>query len=757
MSEGSFGSIKACERLADGAVVAVKLIEQPTHRYATERRVLEVSAKGDTPFVLSLLDAFEAPGVAALVTPLYDGDAHDLLRAVRAQRRTEVDPRTSFARASDRLSRNFTDAFGSSKDVVEANGLDNDTALKIVAHTASALDWLHARKVAHRDLKPENVLCAGGGGPQARFVLADFGVVGVGCGPTTGARTLVGTPEYAAPEMAQAFLANGGDVKVLQAFEKSSRRGHGLGSFFRRRSKQMRGQNKAIGKTEYGHACDWFALGCLLYELSVGSPPKRGVWAASKQAKGLDGDVASTIDWLRAEDPSRRCGVRNGLNDVRRAGPSVAKALDATTLLQKTFKDKPRLSPTKDLKTQPSPVKKPSGTRDWARRRDMLAPPPPTPSPPPAQVAAKLAAPALDSTPRVSPDTSPRVAQSTPPSVPKTTPARPAKTSIRDKEPRTPPVKGAGLRLFSNESPPSPCIQRRPFSDGDRVPTDAADVEVAAALASVVEAVEKAAAQTARRARRWRRGQGGAPAAAADAAAAAERARAAAAAEAAEQPAQPFDITSSEWSPRAAVRSRMLALEARIIPRGDARARAPGGAAAAARPAGTSWASGARRRWPRSRTRRRRPPARRSARGRAAAARAAHFVADLRRPPMPPQAHARSTRPRPPAPTVAGPSAARLALARRRDDPAPAGAAAAAAVWSGEADDVSHPSPPPPSLRGQNRTQTREWALPLLRRVRRRSLHRTRRRLRHRPRRRLRGLHHARANTTPPRRPRSTA
>jgi hypothetical protein len=58
------------------------------------------------------------------------------------------------------------------------------------------------------------VLCAGGGGPQARFVLADFGVVGVGCGPTTGARTLVGTPEYAAPDMTTAFLANGGDAKV---------------------------------------------------------------------------------------------------------------------------------------------------------------------------------------------------------------------------------------------------------------------------------------------------------------------------------------------------------------------------------------------------------------------------------------------------------------------------------------------------------------------------------------------------------------
>lgn len=201
LSEGSFGSIRACERLGDGAVVAVKLIEQPTHRYATEKRVLEVASKGETPFVLALLDAFEAPGVACLVTPLYDGDAHDLLRAVRAQRRTEgVNPKSR--------------SMFSSNDVVEANGLDTDTALTIIAHTAAALDWLHARKVAHRDLKPENVLCAGGGGPQARFVLADFGVVGVGCGPTTGARTLVGTPEYAAPDMTTAFLANGGDAKV---------------------------------------------------------------------------------------------------------------------------------------------------------------------------------------------------------------------------------------------------------------------------------------------------------------------------------------------------------------------------------------------------------------------------------------------------------------------------------------------------------------------------------------------------------------
>ena len=355
--------------------------------------------------------------------------------------------------------------------------------------------------------------------------------------------------------------------------------------------------------------------------------------------------------------------MRNGLNDVRRAGPSVAKALDATTLLQKTFRDKPRLSPTKDLKTQPSPVKKPSGTRDWARRRDMLAPPPPTPSPPPSQVEKQLAAVRqADSTPRVSPDTSPRVAQSTPPSVPKTTPARPAKTSIRDKEPRTPPVKGAGLRLF--ESPPSPSVQRRPFSDGDRAPTDAADVEVAAALASVVEAVDRAAAQDrspgatlASAAKRE------ASAAAADAAAAAERARAAAAAAAAaaEQPAPPFDITSSEWSPlRRAVRSRVLALEARLqtppaTPK-PARPAAPpprrgplvllglvglGGAAALALLADPSLVDRLRAAPPAAAPPRPAPPP--------------DFVADLRRPPAPPPKTCRSAinAPAPrPAPTV---------------------------------------------------------------------------------------------------------
>ena len=44
LSKGAFGSLRACVRLADGEVVAVKTIVQPTRRFALERRVLEVAA-----------------------------------------------------------------------------------------------------------------------------------------------------------------------------------------------------------------------------------------------------------------------------------------------------------------------------------------------------------------------------------------------------------------------------------------------------------------------------------------------------------------------------------------------------------------------------------------------------------------------------------------------------------------------------------------------------------------------------------------
>lgn len=127
LSHGSFGALRACVRISDGLVVAVKVIERPTHRYATEKRVLEVAAKSDNPFVLTLIHGFEGPDVACLVTDLCDGDTHDLLAAKRAQVRAA----------------NAAQSAGGSwdGDTPKFQGLAAPLVVKICTHVACGLDW----------------------------------------------------------------------------------------------------------------------------------------------------------------------------------------------------------------------------------------------------------------------------------------------------------------------------------------------------------------------------------------------------------------------------------------------------------------------------------------------------------------------------------------------------------------------------------------------------------------------------------------
>jgi len=132
--------------------------------------------------------------------------------------------------------------------------------------------------VIYRDLKPENILLDDNG----HVCLTDFGL-SKDVDPTDKAHTFCGTPEYLAPEI------------VTGA-----------------------GHDKAV---------DWWSLGILLYELTVGIPPfysqnvnemynkiQHGVL---RFPPFLSENCKNLIVQLLNRDPKKRLGSKDDVNDVK--------------------------------------------------------------------------------------------------------------------------------------------------------------------------------------------------------------------------------------------------------------------------------------------------------------------------------------------------------------------------------------------------------------------------------------------------------
>jgi len=87
------------------------------------------------------------------------------------------------------------------REVEYAGRLSPDQALAIVPQICEALQFAHNEGIVHRDIKPENLLLD----KKGRVKITDFGIakiVGVPAGKVslTGAKDVVGTPHYMAPE-----------------------------------------------------------------------------------------------------------------------------------------------------------------------------------------------------------------------------------------------------------------------------------------------------------------------------------------------------------------------------------------------------------------------------------------------------------------------------------------------------------------------------------------------------------------------------
>ena len=144
----------------------------------------------------------------------------------------------------------------------------------LTAELIHALDYMHSKRVLHRDLKPENILLDDVG----HIKLIDFGSARL-LDSTEGYDSFVGTAEYVSPE-------------VLRDEEASE-------------------------------ASDYWALGCILYQMLTGSPPFQGdsQYLTFEKIKALDFSRSEALDemseaarslvlGLLHPTPSERLGAR---------------------------------------------------------------------------------------------------------------------------------------------------------------------------------------------------------------------------------------------------------------------------------------------------------------------------------------------------------------------------------------------------------------------------------------------------------------
>jgi serine/threonine-protein kinase len=98
------------------------------------------------------------------------------------------------------------------RDVIDSGAVDQERAIKIMRGIVAGVGAAHARGIVHRDLKPENIMLVDHNGDPDFVKVLDFGIAKVELAASVGADgsavpltaigSVIGTPEYMAPEQA---------------------------------------------------------------------------------------------------------------------------------------------------------------------------------------------------------------------------------------------------------------------------------------------------------------------------------------------------------------------------------------------------------------------------------------------------------------------------------------------------------------------------------------------------------------------------
>jgi predicted Ser/Thr protein kinase len=149
------------------------------------------------------------------------------------------------------------------RQIEQAGRLTPPEALRIIPQICEALQFAHEEGIVHRDIKPENVLLD----KKGRVKIADFGLAKIlGREPThqrlTGARDVMGTPHYMAPEQVER-------------------------------------------PRDVDHRADIFSLGVVFYEMLTGELPL-GRFAPPSQKAHIDVRLDEVVLRALEKEPERR-------------------------------------------------------------------------------------------------------------------------------------------------------------------------------------------------------------------------------------------------------------------------------------------------------------------------------------------------------------------------------------------------------------------------------------------------------------------
>lgn len=159
-------------------------------------------------------------------------------------------------------------------DLIRRHGsLTESDAATLTSQTASALAYLHGRKIVHRDVKPENLLLFN----KKQVRLCDFGLACTVLGPLY---RVCGTPTYCAPEI--------------------------------------------LNESGYGFAVDVWSLGVLLHVMLVGFAPFRSTDRIHLFRLIANGKIHFELPEWKGITPKARDLLRRMLcmNPMRRILPS---------------------------------------------------------------------------------------------------------------------------------------------------------------------------------------------------------------------------------------------------------------------------------------------------------------------------------------------------------------------------------------------------------------------------------------------------